>query len=611
MADRELVNRLEPVIKQIRDRANSIQRLWLENYSTYRGIRTRAYFNSEHFKHYIPAARKAVRRTKIRMCQMLVPNDDYFETYPGDIFDAASGAASDSVSAYMTYLLEQRIRIKSIVSQLGFNFLLCARAVTKSSVELVHWSEDAEGKIKHADIWPTLRAVDPFSFYWFPEVCTDLDRAQLIFEDSFYPWSDYLDAVEASGGLIDSIDRDAVEKPQPSNYHLERIQLSHGQSPADLSNGDRPKGEAGQVGLFVQLTEAFLKYQQKWMHVWIVWNLKTGPKIVRLHPMVGDRQPFRVAIDGEIPGEASSMSMMDDLVDLQVLLNDQVNLQQEASVIAAVPPVVIDPTRVTRADSLVFRPRQKWLMEPDGAQLLNIPDTSRGSQAGVMATLNLITSVFSPGGIVEGQPPRGSPRAGFAFSSMVNLSMADIKDMADNIEENLLTPALKDLYSLTIRFVPREQVLRIPGTANYAPQNLTVYDLYGGWNFRWVGQLQGQDLQMRGQKIKEFLEGMAPLLEPLMMQGHTVDLAMMLKMVWRMAVQERGIDKLIVPLPPQPPQGPPGMIPPGGAPPPGVNPLQAMAGMLGAGGGPSAATPENQQRQSSRQRSSTSGGPSQ
>src|SRR5262245_46385279 len=226
-----------------------------------------------------------------------------------------------------------------------------------------------------------------------------------------------------------------------------------------------------------------------------------------------------------------------------------------------------------------------------------------------MQTMNLITSVFSPGGIVEGQPPRGSPRAGFAFSSMVNLSMADIKDLADTIEEKLLTPALHDLYKLTILFVPSDQVMKIPGTAAYRPQNLTTYDLYGGWTFRWVGHMQAQDMQVRGQRVQQFLQGVAPILPMLQEQGWNMNIAYLLKMIWRNVLGERGFDQIMTQMPPQPP---PGMTPPGaqatqvGA---GGNPAQALGQMLG--GPVSAGTPENRVRQQSRQQAGARGAPSQ
>lgn len=611
----ELIKRLEPVVQQVRDRRCSVERMWLQNHAAWRGVRTRFFYNSESFKHYVPAARRAIERTATRMRAMLAPQSDFFEVYPGDIFDMANGAASDSVAAFMEYLFEQRIRTKSLVAQLCRSILIYDRAITKTSITVEHWSEDVEGEVEHVDIWPTLRAVDPFSFFVFPETINDLDDAQLIFEDSMYPWSDYLDAVEQAGGLIDSLERNDLQKPEWPTHHVERLQLGLVSAPTDLNagvDGDREKGRDNEVGKFVFISEVFLKYQQTWLQIWIAWNLKDGPRIVRNHQIVGPRQPYRMALAREIPGETYTSCMMDDIEPLQVLLNDQVNRMEEAASIAAVPPTAVDPNRVTRADSLVFRPRAKWLVEPDGVKMLDVRDTSRGSQAAVMSTLNLITSVFSPGGIVEGTPPRGSPRAGFAFSSMVNLSMADIKDLAETIEENLLTPSLRDLYALTIRFVPREQVIRIPGTAAYQPQNLTTYDLYGHWNFKWIGQLHSEDLQVRGQKIQQFLQGAASLMEPLMMQGSQLDIAQLLKMYWRDVLQERGIDRILVKMPPQgaaPPMGPPG-APPGM--PPGANPAQMMAQMMGpGGGGQSAPTPENRERQQSRQRSQAAGAPSQ
>ena len=606
----QLMDRLEPMITEVRRRRQPVEEKWLLNHACWRGVRTRFYFNSEHYQHYWPAARNAVEHSTTRIRQMLVPGNNAFEVYPGDVFDIASGQSADSISAFMEYLLFKRIHIKKLVGQLARCFYLYDRAITKSSVELDTWSEDSEGKIEHKDIWASLRAVDPFNWYMFPETGTDPDKAQLLFEDAMCSWSDYLDAQEAAPDLIDAINPKDLDKPAWPTHHTRRLSLTPVASPADLrSQGMREdKTEAREVGEFVVLTEGYMKVDQKWMLFWIVWNLRHGPKIVRLQDLVGPRQPYRLAVARDVPGETHSSGRMDDLEPLNVLLNDQVNRMEEAATIAALPPVIVDPNRVTRADSLVWRPRAKWMTEPDGVRILPVPDTSRGMQAAMAYTMNLINSVFSSGGLSSGQPPRGSPRAGFAFSTLMNMSMADMKDDADIIEEELLTPALQDLYTLTVLFTPREQVLKIPGTANYAPQTLSTYDLYGGWNFKWVGQLGTQDLQMRGQKIQEFLQALSPMYQGLTAQGYQIDLGQLVKIIWRDVLNERGIDRIITKAPPAPPPVPPGASSPGGPgqPPPQV--LAAIQALGGAAGGQLAPTPENAQRQVSRRMSGAMGG---
>src|SRR5262245_47648166 len=252
MADgrRELVERLEPVICRVRDRRDPIETRWLAGYSAWRGQRTRWFYNSDQFRHYIPAARRAVERTTVRLRQMLCPDNDFFEVYPGDIFDTMNSTSADSVSAWMLYLLEQRIRIRGIVGQLARSAVMYGRAVTKACIDVVQWSEDPRGDVAHFDIWPTLRAVDVFSFYHFPETCTDLEKAQLVFEDVMLPWAEYIDAVQVGQGLIDPIARKDLTKPEWPNNHLQRLSLIPIQSPTDLVIGD-PKL---QVGEFVQIT---------------------------------------------------------------------------------------------------------------------------------------------------------------------------------------------------------------------------------------------------------------------------------------------------------------------------------------------------------------------
>ena len=344
---------------------------------------------------------------------------------------------------------------------------------------------------------------------------------------------------------------------------------------------------------FVAITEGFMR-ADGWVQFWIVWNLKGGPKMVRLNQFNQPNHPYRMALARPIPGEHYTSGMMADIEPLQVLLNDQVNQMEESRAIAAIPPIAVDPSRVFRTDSLEFGARRKWLVDPEGVKVLPIPDTSRTSLAATQMTMGLINSNFSPGGMSEGQPPRNSPRAGFAVSSLMNLAMADIKEIADILEDEILTPALQDLYGLTIMYIPSEQVLRVPGTINYRPATMTTQDLYGGWTFKWVGQLQAQDLQVRAQRVLQFMGPMQQMMPIAQQQGYTFDMGQFLKMVWRDMFGERGIERLLVKIPPQPPPPPQqGTQPGGGVQPPGP----------GAG-----SSPDAMQRQYSRMMSGLQGG---
>lgn len=592
-----VLQRLEPIICEVRNRKSSVEQSWLIRHAAWMGIRYpgRYFYNSKNFQHYIPAARRAIERTVVRAAQMMVPDNDFFEVYPGDDFDVMNGQNAESVTNYMSYLFNARIHIKRLVRELTRCFLIYDRAITKSSVELSQYSEDPDGKLMRQEIWPSLRAVDPFSFFVFPETVTDVEKAHLIFEDAMYSLADYRDAVKYSQGMVADIDEKDLDKPAWPTHHTERLALNTIIDPTAMPEGGNPyKPVPDNVERFVALTEGFLK-ADGWVQFWIVWNLKGGPKMVRLNKFHCPTQPYRMALARPIPGEHYTTGMMSDIEPLQVLFNDQINQMEEGRAIASVPPIAVDPGRVSRADSLEFGPRRKWLVDPDGVKVLPIPDTSRTSLSAAQMTLGLLNSNFSPGGFSEGQPPRNSPRAGFAVSSLMNLSMADIKEIADIMEDEILTPALHDLYKLTIMFVPSSQVLRIPGTSNYRPTRMTTQDLYGGWNFRWVGQLASQDLQVRSQRMLQLLGPLQSMFPIMAQQGWQLDLGQLFKMIWRDAMGERGIERLLVKVPPAPPMPPQGQPPQGGVRGPPPN----------AGG-----SPEAVERQTSRMMAGLAGGSS-
>src|SRR5882724_11744718 len=83
-ARKNVLNALEPRLIDVRSRRRTIDEEDLRNHAAWRGIRTRFFYDSDNFKHYIPAARRAIERFVSRAVQMLMPTERFFEVYPGD-----------------------------------------------------------------------------------------------------------------------------------------------------------------------------------------------------------------------------------------------------------------------------------------------------------------------------------------------------------------------------------------------------------------------------------------------------------------------------------------------------------------------------------------------
>ena len=164
------------------------------------------------------------------------------------------------------------------------------------------------------------------------------------------------------------------------------------------------------------------------------------------------------------------------------------------------------------------------------------------------------------------------------MQSLIQFSMADIREVAETVEDEILTPLLADLARITITSVPPQQLARMPGAERLGdPQFRQLYLQAGEQAFRWVGTLQAQDAQVRAQRLLGFLGQFGRLYPLLVQQGWDVDMAHLLKYIWREGIGERGAETLIIQRPPAPPPmpgapgppGAPGQPPPPGGPPPG------------------------------------------
>ena len=559
-AARDYANNLRPTVDDVRLRRRPVEEMWLRNHTAWSGRSSRQFFKSDVFKHEIPSLRRAIERHVIRAAQMLIPSNEFFEVYPGDEYEDLNGKEAESVRAFQMYLWTKRIKVYPFVRSLLRTYGVYGRAISKSGIEVIDTTVDTvEGPAEMKQVWPTVRCVDPFFFYYWPETSTDLTKAQLLFEDVMMPWGLYEDHMNMR--LVRKLDRRKLQRPTWPDHHTRRLNMAGLVEPSVTQRGsahnekDDDKDPKPIVD-FVHLSEIWKKHGSRYEMCWIVWNYEGGPLLVRENKKPFPVPPYRMAVNRDMPGEHYTSSMGDDLEPLSVLLNDQVNSMLEGQVTQFAPPVAIEPSLVTRADSLVFRPRAKWLVHPDGVKWLQPQDTTRFALQGIGWTDSAMDKYSGSSSLSEGTPTRNMPRAGFAVSSLLNLSMADIRDAALMIEDLILTPSLADTYRLAKQYIPEMQLMKIPGTQNFPKaRRMTVEDLAGDWEFMWVGSLQFQDMQIRAQRLVAtlgVLGKMGPQLQQeLQAQGKRINWVALLKRIWRDGLGERGADTIIEAIPQQ------------------------------------------------------------
>jgi len=548
----KLADDLASRIPTIRNRRNTLTDKWILNYSAWRGNHTRSFFKSDTFGHFIPAARRVVERFVTRGAQMLIPSSEFFEVYPTDEMNDELGKKAEATKAYLLYIFRKKIKVYSFTKQLLRCLKLYARAIVKTGIKL----EDSSAG---SSIWPTARVVDPFMFFVWPEIVTDMDNAQMLIEDNVMPWETYRAAMEA--GQAETILRAQLTAPEWPNHITRKLSEqgipNPGEGASDPNTASRIPSDADDnpkkpkpVENFLFISEVWMRRGTSWWFVWLLWNIEGGPRIVKVGKKFFNRSSYRMAVGRELPGEHYTTDMMDDVEPVQVLLNDQVNLTLEGQAVNFAPPTVVDPDMVSRASSLVFRPRALWLANPAGVKFLQPHDTTKTGYLGIQFTMGLMDTFSGSSPLAEGQPTRNLPRAGFAVSSLLSLSLADIKDSAILIEDNILTPILGDLYRITIDLVPESQVIKIPATAAMTSgRRLKTKDMEEDFEFAWVGSIQSQDLQVRSQRLIALLDVFGRFAEPIQrdleISGKKIRWDVIAKRLWREGLGERGADTII------------------------------------------------------------------
>jgi hypothetical protein len=538
---RELALQYAPMVKAVQDRRRQVEDRWLLNLDAWKGKHRRQGFKGEWFNHYIPAARRAMEKYVTRVVQMLFPSPDYFEIYPANEADEAGGQQAEAWKNFLLWRLT-RGRIRQLVAQCARTFALYERAILKSYLDF----EDVPG-----EAWPSVRAVDPFMFYVWPETASTTPQIQVCFEHTMMPYLQYQRL--AQQGVADPIPSGDLTAPEWPYFYVSRMGDVGMTVPSDV-RATSPGSPLDDPQRLVSMTEVWTRDGAAWTQFWLVWNVTAGPRCTRLAR--GVQLPYRLAVARQVPGEHYTNGMMSDLEPLNVMLNDQINMTLEGQATSVFPPAIINPDMVARADSLVFRPRAKWLADPAGIKWMEMPNMMGPGQQGISLTMGLIDQFAANSPLAEGTMSRGMPRAGFAVSSLIQLALSDIRMVAEAFEDELLSPMLQDLARLTTMAVPPQQIAQIPGAEALSTMQLPVSALLRGASFRWVGSLQSQDQQVRAQRLLTLLGQLSKIYPSMRQNGWDIDFGTIGKRLWRDGLGERGADTIILRKPPDPPQPP-------------------------------------------------------
>jgi hypothetical protein len=529
----------------IRDRRRYVEEKWLRSRRTWMGFPLPRYTPTDTAvgNYRIPAARRSIERSVVRCVKLLTPSVKWFEVAPAGSTDVDPDRVAN-VDAFMWYVMRKKIKSRSIIGQLVRCMILYGMPILKTSV-----------MVQNSQVWPTQRAVDPFSFYIYPETSPTVDEAEIIFEDFLFSYERYNTFVDK--GMVDAIPQSELTKPSWPYHLVERLAYQGITDPT--ANVDTIIDRVGDqlqrtTTAFVSITEEWIRREGKLYQVYIAWNLHSGPRIVGFFQSIYDDPLYRLTIHRPLPGETYTTTQTEDIVELDNVQNDMFN-QFVDSVDYEQGMLAFGGGDQQRQDAFKMKGRAKWNFGSDSPkevmQFIQPPVTSTNQLRAWQITTGMLQSYGAAGTITEGQPGRNMPRAGDAVNNLINLGMADIQDFAEAIEQEVLTPALSDIYKVA-QLIPDDQLMKIPGgNAFYAGGSLQSNaikkkDITGDFEFEWIGSLQFQDDSARAQRLMIFLN-LAPQLMPLLeSQGYTFNLAELIQTIWRSGIGERSLSKVVI-----------------------------------------------------------------
>lgn len=530
----------------IRDRRRVVEQKWLLNRRMWMNEDIeRRFINSDSSSgpYSIPAGRRASERTVVRTVKLLTPTVKWFEVSP---LSHMSEQRAQNVNKFMDYTLRKRIRSRSNIGQLARSMFLCGRATQKTAV-----------MVRNGQVWPSQRVVDEFAHYTFPETSSITDSAEVEFEDFLFSYEKYRTFVKL--GIVDDVPQSDLTEPDWPYHLVERLAyqgITHPTTSVETAM-ENVKGQLQKINsAFCSMTEMWITREDKLYQVYLLWNTQRGSRCVGFFQSQYDEPLYRSVVHRGLPGELYTNSMAEDITGLDFLQNDLANkfleaVDWEQGFVAAMAD--------KRHDTWKAKGRALWLFNDDPRQAMQFiqpPVTSTSILRAWQIVTGMVNTMGGAGTITEGQPGRNMPRSGQAVGQLLEMGMADVNDVAELIEQEVLTPGLGDIYKVSTQFIPSNQLLRIPGGQGIASSGketgsvLRLQDVLGDYEFDWIGSLQSQDQAARAQRTLIFLNLLSnpEMAQQLQAQGYAVNLVELIKTIWRDTLGERGLADIVLPL---------------------------------------------------------------
>lgn len=437
---------------------------------------------------YIPAFRKGVERLVTGAMRETFPSDHWWD---GEATAPEYEKNVDGMKLLMDIQLKRQINLKRKARPFYRQLFIYGTSPLKVSWRIEESSEaqpfvGPDGPMMRAVKkttydGPDIEAVDFFSFFMYPETCQDVDRCRLVFEDIITD--------------IDELEGD------PNYVNLKQVKGAAGSGASGSEALIKRQERLRRLGItedelndehYLFLTECYPKFDFKdgLGLVPAIITLAWESECVRLQRNTYGRPPYRVGKDNEMVDEAYGHARGEMTDRLQIILNDSVNQDQDASTFANNPVMVVDPNYCEDYQSIALFPGAKIPAPPEAVKFDRPPDAAYGQKEKIAYYARLIDECLgSPTSTSASPAASGQPRGARTFGGMQllqQLASSDTKEIVEFQEDLVWEPLLGDIARMNAMFLSDEKTLRMTGTKG-APLVVNRETFKGDYAYEWKG----------------------------------------------------------------------------------------------------------------------------
>jgi hypothetical protein len=444
---------------------------------------------------------------------------------------------------FIKYLLENQGQIRPKLSmflrqlyQIGTS---CMKFGWKTSYRNITYREKGElgleiKKRKAYDHYgPTLDVIDMRHVYVWPEVATDYNGLQIVFEDSVTTIATLRRKVKEGWYEPETVDK--VIQKRSSEIAQDNKSRSHAVKEG-MVDGELEQGE-------LDITEAWVRYRlpddegDSECLPW-VWLTFAGEEVLRIqeNPWWFQAPPYLFGAIFREHDYFYGHGLIEATEMWQYMLNDIVNQTMDCGTYALNPITIMDPAAVDDPDMYQIEPMAKWMIAPDAVSFERPPANMTQEGLGMVRfLLNIVQEATDATAIVQGTPREGmGPAAGTAtgISQLMASSSAAIVDQVEELEAQVFTPLLKMVEIAAHQFMDEKMVIRLegPDAAVITQRIIEPSDLILSTDVRWIASRRLREKLAKGQQYLNMLNialGVDPQMT--LQQGFMIDLKYLIK----------------------------------------------------------------------------------